>query len=121
MGGIIPPILIKMLYVMNTEEFISKSKELFPNKNWSYEITEYINPDTPISIFCHEKNEFGEEHGVFTQLPYSHLGGHACSKCSHGGKYELDFWLKKANFINENKFEFKITEYINQHQRIECI
>ena len=54
----------------------------------------------------------------FTQLTDSHLGGHACS---HGGKYELDCWLKKANFVNENKFEFKITEYINQHQRIECI
>ena len=36
---------------MNTEEFISKSKELFPNKNWSYETTEYINLETPISIF----------------------------------------------------------------------
>lgn len=32
---------------MNTEEFISKSKELFPNKNWNYEITEYINLETP--------------------------------------------------------------------------
>lgn len=107
---------------MNTNELITKSKEIFPNKNWSYDETVYINPNTKIKIYCHEKDGFGNEHGYFEQLPFSHLSGHGCKKCSRRSeKYTLDEWLLSANKSNDNKFEYIIDEYNNQHQRVKCI
>lgn len=107
---------------MDTIEFINKSKEIFPNKKWSYEETVYIDPNTKVKIYCHEKDEFGNEHGYFEQLPFSHLSGHSCKKCSRRSeKYTLKEWLFFANKNNDNKFEYIIDEYNNQNQRVKCI
>ena len=67
---------------MNTEEFIKKYKEKFPNKKRSFEKTTYVNSDTKVTVTCHEKDENGLEHGDFSKVPYSHLRGIDCPKCS---------------------------------------
>lgn len=107
---------------MDTKEFIEKSKEIFPNKKWSYDETVYADANTKVKIYCYEKDIFGNEHGYFEQLPFSHLSGHGCKKCSkRSEKYTLEEWLYWANEKNENKFQFLIDEYKNQHQRIQCV
>ena len=107
---------------MTTDNFIVKSKEIFNNPNWDYSETKYECPNVKVKIRCLNKDELGREHGYFEQEPYSHLQGHGCSKCSHrSSKYEVDLWLAKAKLKNENKFDFLIEEYENQHQRVECV
>lgn len=60
---------------MNTQLFISKSKELFGDK-YDYSKTEYINSKTKVTIIC-------PKHGEFQILPLSHLKSKTgCEKCS---------------------------------------
>ena len=107
---------------MNTDEFIKKSKEIFNNPNWDYSETVYVNPKTPIKIYCHALKDDGTEHGYFEQMPFSHLSGHGCSKCSRRSqKYELEEWIVAARKKNDYKFDFIIDKYENQHQRVQCV
>ena len=100
---------------MNTEEFIKKSKDIFHNEDWDYSQTVYNGPNTKVKIIC-------KYHGEFFQLPFSHLSGHSCPKCSRRSqKYELKEWLEKANEVNKGKFEYKIDKYVNQNQKVMCV
>ena len=106
---------------MNTEELIKKSQEIFHNPNWDYSETVYKDPNTKIKIYCHAKDEFGNEHGYFEQSPYSHLAGHGCSKCAHRSmKYSVEEWLLKAKKINPH-LDFILENYESQYQKVECI
>ena len=68
---------------MDTNEFIEKYRKIFKHRKRSFEKTNYINNYTQIIITCHEKDENGIEHGDFEKLPYFHLRGIDCPKCSH--------------------------------------
>lgn len=69
-----------------TEQFIEEATNKH-NGKYDYSKTEYVNPHTKIKIICHKKNEFGEEHGKFLQMPYSHLQGVGCPKCGSVYRY----------------------------------
>lgn len=56
-----------------TEAFISKAKEVHGDK-YDYSLTEYVNTDTKVKIIC-------SEHGVFEQLPGTHLRPNGCILC----------------------------------------
>ena len=48
---------------------------------YDYSKVDYKNSRTKVCIICHEKDEFGREHGEFWQEPVVHLKG-----CSHPDK-----------------------------------
>lgn len=54
------------------EGFVGRARDVHGD---TYEyISQYINAHTPLEIRC-------KHHGVFTQRPYSHLGGQGCPSC----------------------------------------
>ena len=55
-------------------EFVSKSREIHGDK-YIYDLVEYKNNSTKIKIVC-------PEHGIFEQIPNSHLSGQGCAKCA---------------------------------------
>lgn len=79
--------------------FIKKAKEIHGNK-YDYSKIDYKTNKIPVTIICHEKDEFGKEHGEFLQAPGDHLKGYGCSKCSKKYKPTTEEWVKKAMKIH---------------------
>lgn len=102
-----------------TEEFLKKIKTL-PNVNeLSFENVEYINTKTKIKIYCHHKDENGNEHGEFEITPLHFLGGERCPKCRYiksaqGKRRSVDEVKALASEVHNNKYDYSlITEYKN--------
>lgn len=86
-----------------TEWFIVESKKVYGNR-FDYSPTEYINARAKVKIIC-------PIHGVFEQIPYSHLKGHGCFKCSKYMNFskKCEQWLQNYNTIRE--YQITINEY----------
>ena len=97
--------------------FIQKAREIHGNK-YDYSKIEYINTSTKVCIIC-------PEHGEFWQTPSAHLSGQGCPKC---GKHHLsilfrdtiDEFVKKANIIHNNRYDYSKVEYIRGNDKV-CI
>ena len=103
---------------LTQKEFLEKAKKIHGNK-YDYSKVIYKNSGTKVCIICHEKDEFGNEHGEFWQTPDSHLRGSECLKCSKKIVTEEDFYLR-SNKIHENKYNYSKVEYINSITKV-CI
>jgi hypothetical protein len=99
------------------KNFVNKANKIHDNK-YQYFETNYINVTTKIKIKC-------PKHGVFEQMPYSHLNGIGCPVCheSKGEKiirqYLIEHDIKfksqyKFNNCKDKKvlpFDFYLPEY----------
>lgn len=96
--------------LLNNEEFAKKAKAIHGNK-YDYSKVQYIDSLTKVCIIC-------PEHGEFWQRPSAHLSGMGCPLCSaisRGKKSRLsqDDFIKKANEIHKNKYNYSKFVYIN--------
>ena len=106
-------------YKNTSEEFIQKAMLKYGNK-YDYSKVEYVNNKTKVCIICHEKDEFGEEHGEFWQRPNDHLTGYECPKCKNEYKPTTEEWVKRAQKIHGNKYDYSKVEYKNANTKV-CI
>jgi len=103
---------------LTTEEFIIKSKLIHGNK-YDYSDVRYIDSTTKVNIICHK-------HGIFTQKPNSHLMYRGCPKCKgylnmlRCSHTDNDF-IKKGNFIHNNKYDYTKIKYVNNHIKVNII
>lgn len=105
----------------NTIKFIEKSKEIHNNK-YDYSMIDYTNSKTKVCIICHEKDEFGEEHGEFWQIPNSHLNGHGCPKSKNNyNRLKRNDFIRKAKLIHDNYYDYQNVIYQNNHIYVEII
>jgi len=83
---------------LSNKEFINKAKIIHSNK-YGYDYGDYINMTHKYNVTC-------PIHGEFKQLPYDHLSGHGCPKCSllyNKSENEVKEYIKSLNFsIIEN-------------------
>lgn len=91
-----------------TESFIDAAIKIHGDK-YDYSKTNYERTLKKVSIICHEKDRFGNEHGEFLQLPYVHLAGCGCPKCSNWKLEEevSNFLIKNGiSFVFQKKFSW---------------
>ena len=94
------------------KDFIEKSLSIHKNK-YDYSLVEYINAKTYIKIKCNDCDS------LFTQTPDKHLQGKGgCKKCQYidlanKSKLTKEEYIKKANIVHENKYNYDDIEYIN--------
>lgn len=105
--------LCKKEYTDNAaERFIEKAKEKHPKEEeLDYSYVSYANYHTPVAIYCHKKDEFGVEHGIFYQTPGHHLSGEGCPKCNSNIKLTTDEFIRRAKLKHENKYEYFPDKY----------
>ena len=101
-----------------TEEFIEQAKSVHGDK-YDYSLSEYIKASKKVKIIC-------PIHGVFEQSPNSHLQKHVYPKCSFEkisikNRLGIDEFMKRANFIHKNKYEYSLVKYVNYHTKIKII
>ena len=68
------------------EEFIREAK-LIHGDVYDYSLIDYKSNTTKIMIVC-------KKHGVFEQIPKSHLKGSGCGKCIKRSKYTKEEIIK---------------------------
>ena len=79
---------------MTQEEFIEKAKKKHGDK-YDYSLVDYKNIYTKIKIKC-------KKHGLFEQIPDSHIRGKGCPLCKkYKGEERIKLWLERKNI----KFE----------------
>jgi len=95
--------------IPSTKEFINKANKIHNNK-YSYSKVNYINAKTKVIIIC-------KKHGEFLQTPNSHLNGTNCKKCS-SKKMSLGEFIKKANKVYNNKYDYSKVNYVKSRTKI---
>jgi very-short-patch-repair endonuclease len=99
---------------LTTLEFIEKANKIH-NNIYDYSLVEYTGNRNKIKIVC-------SKHGIFEQIPFDHLDGHGCSKCSHPSKKStIEEFIEKANIIHDNKYNYSLVKYVNAHKKINII
>jgi len=86
----------KTTYTNN--QFIALAKKIHKDK-FDYSKVKYISSHSKVIVIC-------KKHGEFQIKPYSHLQGHGCAACSGLQKYDLNSFLKKANQVHSNKYDY---------------
>ena len=90
--------------------FIEKSNIIHHSK-YDYSLVNYINNRTKVKIICHI-------HGIFEQLPFSHLSGKNCKLCKFLSKNDF---IKNSIKIHGDKYDYSLVRYVNNKSKVKII
>ncbi len=101
-----------------TEEFIDSAKKVHSDR-YDYSLVDYKNAKIKVKIIC-------KEHGVFEQIPSSHLRNHNCPKCSAEKTANLfrndpTEIIKKFNIVYDNEYDYSLVDYKNTNTKVKII
>ena len=102
----------------NDLEFINKAIDVH-GKNYDYSLVDYKNNHTKIKIVC-------PIHGVFLQVPSSHLQGAGCKKCSSEESHKrqtkgTENFIQQSKLVHGNKYDYSLVDYKNAHTPVTII
>lgn len=96
------------------EDFVAEANAIHNNK---YTYCEgYVLNELKMNIIC-------PNHGLFLQTPHSHLAGRGCIKCRND-KFSINYgkglhlFVKQANIIHNNKYDYSQVIYKNTHTNV---
>lgn len=98
---------------LTTEQFIEKAKLIHKNK-YNYSKTKYMEAHSGVCIIC-------PEHGEFLQKANDHLNGNGCPECNGGVRDTIDSFIKKAEKIHGNKYDYSKIKYINSKTKVSIV
>lgn len=101
-----------------SDSFIKRAKKVHSNK-YDYSTVKYESAKTKVTIIC-------KIHGVFEQVPSSHLNGCGCPNCGNESVGDLnrkseDNFIKDAMEKHGNKYDYSIVDYKGAHTKIKII
>jgi hypothetical protein len=101
-----------MIYESKTDKFIKNANYIHNNK-YNYDLVNYINAHTKINIICNK-------HGIFQQMPYKHLIGRGCRKCSDElRRLDYDVMLFRFKKIHGNSYLYNKLSYSGTNHNME--
>ncbi len=95
---------------LNTIEFIKKAIEKHGLK-YTYDKTNYVTTNEKVIITC-------KIHGDFEQTPHSHLKSRGCFECFGDKLLTTKEFIINANLIHNNKYDYSLTNYVNNHVKV---
>jgi Zn finger protein HypA/HybF involved in hydrogenase expression len=103
---------------MKIEKVLSRFRKIHGDK-YDYSLVNYINSEKKVKIIC-------QEHGIFKQSSKNHWSGQGCPKCgsiSSGSfkKMSVEGFIKKANELHNNKYDYSLVKYINSKTKVNII
>lgn len=104
-------------YKYTKEDFVRVANEKH-NHKYDYSLVDYVDSQHKVKIIC-------PVHGVFEQKANNHMAGMGCKLCAneenakHQAKTTEEF-IKKAQEIHGDKYDYSKTEYINDKEKV-CI
>lgn len=103
--------------------FLKKCELLHGNK-YDYKNVDFINYETKVCIICHEKDEFGNEHGEFWQKPSDHTKKKkpcGCPKCAKNTMFTNKQFILKCIKEHGNKYDYINTKYYGIDNKVSVI
>ena len=101
---------------LTTDEFIIKCNFIHKNE-YDYSLVDYKNNRIKIKIAC-------KTHGVFYQVPNSHLNGSGCPKCSTIKRSLNNInsnWLNDFKSIHGNRYDYSMVDYNGVENKVKII
>ena len=95
---------------LSAKEFIARAQRIHGSK-YDYSSAYFINMREKIGIRC-------LTHGIFLQLPGNHLKGAGCSDCKGGVQKTREQFIKDAQLIHGNVYDYSKVEYINNKTKM---
>jgi very-short-patch-repair endonuclease len=96
-----------------TDIFIKRSKHIYGDK-YDYSKSEVNMIHEKVTIIC-------DEHGDFMQTPHGHMLGYGCTKCGGSCLLTQEEWIKKANKVHDNKYDYSKVNYVNGESKVTII
>ena len=98
--------------MINNRDFFINKANIKHNFKYDYSKVEYKNSLTKVIIIC-------PIHGEFLQTPQNHLRGRGCSLCANIKKRQdmqmsNETFIRKANEIHQNKYDYSKTDLLNR-------
>lgn len=101
------------LRINKQKEFIFNAKKIH-NNFYNYDKVIFNTTKDKVKIIC-------PKHGIFLQEPEIHILGHGCPQCHGGYKYTKDEFIKKANEMHNNFYNYKNVEYKSSIEKVAII
>jgi hypothetical protein len=60
-------------------------------------------------------------HGIFEQIPHSHLNGKGCKLCGNNTKKSLKDFIEESKKVHGDKYDYSLVEYINNKIPVKII
>ena len=98
---------------LTTDIFVARASFLHNNK-YDYGLVTYSTAKTKIPIIC-------PEHGTFWQTPDKHLQGQGCPLCASTRKKSQEQFLKDAQKVHGDRYDYSITRYVNDRSFVNII
>lgn len=99
---------------ISTEEIIERSIKIHGNK-YDYSLVNYKNLKTKVKIIC-------PTHGIFEQTPEIHvIKKSGCPKCYGNKKLTTEEFIKQANEVHSEKYDYSLANYINKRTKLKII
>ncbi len=114
---------------LRDNNFIEKSKKNYGDL-YDYSLVNYTNNRTKVKIVC-------SKHGIFEQVPQSHLNGFGCKKCSiENGKYSvaggvggggwkpmhtIEKFIEKSIKIHGDKYNYSLVDYYGSNVKVKIV
>jgi len=100
--------------MLNKEEIFINKANIKHNFKYNYSKVKYKDSLTNITIIC-------PIHGEFEQTPQNHLRGRGCKLCANDKKRQkmqmsYDFFIKKAQEIHNNKYDYTKTNLLERDE-----
>lgn len=95
------------------EKFIKKAF-IKHNDIYDYSLINYKSSRIKVKIIC-------KKHGIFEQEPASHLRGQGCPMCSGVKRTTNDDFIKKANKVHNDIYDYSLVKYKNNKTKVKVI
>ena len=98
---------------VTTETFIEKAIEVHGDR-YDYSQVKYVDSKSYVTIIC-------REHGLFGQVPSSHLQHIGCPDC--GGRKQLttEKFIEMAMSVHGDRYDYSSVRYANAHAKVTII
>ena len=93
-----------------TQVFIEKANVKHQYK-YDYTLTNYTGSKNKVTIIC-------PIHGEFEQIAAEHLRGKGCPYCGGTKKSNIQDFIKKANKVHGNKYDYSKAVYVNNSTKL---
>lgn len=97
---------------MGLEEFIKKSKSIH-GSGYLYDNVVYVNNRTKVKLTCPNGHEI-------EQTPDNHFK-YGCYKCAHTYQPTTEEFIKKAQKVHGDRYDYSTVKYTRSHDQIEII
>ena len=93
-----------------SSDFINESRMVHGDR-YDYSLTKYVSSKQKVCILC-------QKHGLFEQIPNSHLSGQGCPSCGGSKKLTTKEFIKKAKQVHGSRYDYSLVTYIDSQTKI---